>query len=87
MALWLPAETITTRCLICGHHEIRPGTTTVTLEREGSVLVLRKVPAEVCANCGEAYVGEGAAAAALERADRAAAEGVTVEVRDFAPAE
>jgi hypothetical protein len=49
-------------------------------------MVLRHVPAEVCENCGEEYVDETAATAALERAEAAAREGVTVEIREYAVA-
>jgi hypothetical protein len=41
------------------------------------------VPAEVCENCGEEYVDEAAASSALASAERAAADGVTVEIREF----
>ena len=49
-------------------------------------MVVRHVPAEVCENCGEEYVGEAVAAAALEHAEQAARAGVTVEVREYAAA-
>ena len=45
-------------CVICKHGETQAGHTTVTLERGQTVLVFRNVPAQVCANCGEAYVSE-----------------------------
>jgi hypothetical protein len=53
------------------------------LERDGLTMVLRKVPAEVCESCGEAYVHEAAATRALETAERAAREGVAVAIREF----
>ena len=46
------------RCVICKQGEIRPGTTTVMLERNGMTLVVKSVPARVCENCGEEYVDE-----------------------------
>lgn len=46
------------KCVICKHGETQAGHTTVTLERGETVLVFRNVPAQVCANCGEAYVSE-----------------------------
>jgi hypothetical protein len=49
-------------------------------------MVIRHVPAEVCENCGEEYVDESTAAAALEHAETAGREGVTVEVREYAVA-
>jgi YgiT-type zinc finger domain-containing protein len=74
------------KCVICRSGETRPGTATVVLERGGLTMVLTKVPAEICDNCGEEYIDEAAAAAALETAERAAREGVRVEIRDFAAA-
>lgn len=71
------------RCVICRQGETRPGTATLVLERDGLTLVLKNVPAEVCENCGEAYVDDAAAAGALASAERAAAAGVTVEIREF----
>ena len=74
------------RCPICRQGETRPGTATLVLERGTLTMVVRHVPAEVCDNCGEEYLDEAAAAAALERAEAAARDGVTLEVREFAPA-
>jgi hypothetical protein len=56
------------------------------LERDALTMVVRYVPAEVCENCGEEYVDETAAAAALAQAEAAARDGVTVEVREFVAA-
>jgi hypothetical protein len=51
----------------------------LVLERDALTMVVRHVPAEVCENCGEEYVDEATAAAALERAEAAARGGVGVE--------
>ena len=74
------------RCPICRRGETRPGTATLVLERDALTMVVRHVPAEVCDNCGEEYIDEAAAASALDRAEAAAREGVTVEVREYAAA-
>ena len=74
------------KCLICRQGVTRPGTATLVLERDALTMVIRHVPAEVCENCGEEYVGESTAAVALEHAVAAAREGVTVEVREYAAA-
>jgi len=71
------------RCVVCRRGSTRPGAATLVLEREGLTLVLKNVPAEVCENCGEEYVDEAAAASALASAERAVADGVTVEIREF----
>jgi YgiT-type zinc finger domain-containing protein len=73
------------KCVICRHGEIRPDETTVTLERDGVLLVFRKVPAQVCANCGEAYVSEEVTAQLLETAEEAVRAGVQVDVRALVP--
>jgi YgiT-type zinc finger domain-containing protein len=41
---------------ICRQGDTQPGTTTVTLERDGLTFVVKDVPALVCANCGEEYL-------------------------------
>jgi YgiT-type zinc finger domain-containing protein len=71
------------KCVICRGGETRPGRTVVTLERETMTLVFKAVPAEVCANCGEAYVAEEVSRQILAAAEQAACSGVQVDVREF----
>jgi YgiT-type zinc finger domain-containing protein len=73
-------------CAICKHGETRSGTVTVTLERGATTLVFKNVPAQVCENCGEAYVDEATTQALLTAAEAAVKAGVQVEVREFAAA-
>ncbi|HHR85384.1 MAG TPA: YgiT-type zinc finger protein, partial [Candidatus Acetothermia bacterium] len=47
-------------------------------------LVIRNVPAEVCENCGEAYVDEITSREILHCAEEAASAGVMVDVREHA---
>lgn len=68
------------KCVICKHGETHPGRTTVTLQRNGTTMVVKNVPAEVCDSCGEAYVDETTARELLLRAEEAAQTGVTVRV-------
>ena len=72
------------KCVICKHGETRPGKTTVTLQRNGMTLVIRNVPAEVCENCGEAYVNEATARELLHGAETAARAGVMVDICEYA---
>lgn len=74
------------KCIVCHHGETRPGTTTVTFHREGQTVVVNEVPAEVCENCGEAYVAEEVTEKVLEIAAEARKAQAQVLVRDFAPA-
>ena len=73
-------------CIVCHHGQTRPGTTTVTFHRDGQTVVVNEVPAEVCENCGEAYVTEDVTAQVLAIARAARETQVQVLVRDFAPA-
>lgn len=73
------------KCVICKHGETQAGHTTVTLERGQTVVVFRNVPAQVCANCGEAYVSEEIATQLLEEAEEAVQARVQVDVREVAP--
>lgn len=74
------------KCIVCNHGETKPGTTTVTFHRDGQTVVVNEVPAEVCENCGEAYVAEDVTEQVLEIAAEARRARAQVLVRDFAPA-
>lgn len=74
------------KCVICKQGETKPGPSTLTLTRGGTTLVVKNVPAEVCANCGEAYVDESITARLLRTAEEAARAGVEVDVREYVTA-
>ena len=70
-------------CVICKVGETKAGHATVTLERPPTTLVVRGVPAQICANCGEEYIGEEASEHLLTLVSRAAKGGVEIEVRQY----
>ena len=72
--------------VICKNGETQLGKATVTLEREETTLVIKGVPAQVCANCGEEYVDEETTSRLLKTAEEAARAGVQVDVRQYAAA-
>ncbi len=74
------------RCVVCKPAEVRPGQTTVTLERDGLTLVVKNVPAQVCPNCGEAYVNEAVTARLLREAEDTARAGAEVDIRQYTAA-
>lgn len=74
------------KCVICKNGETKPGKATVTLERQGTTLVIKDVPALVCANCGEEYVDESTTDVLLRTADEAAQSGVQIAVREYVAA-
>ncbi len=71
------------KCVICKHGETKHGTTTVTLERGSVTLVIKDVPAQVCANCGEAYFDAEVTDALLDMLNAAVSAGIQVEVRAY----
>ena len=74
------------KCVICKLGETQPGTTTVTLERDGMTLVIKGVPARICTNCGEENVDEQVTEQLLATVDQAAQAGVQVDVRQYVAA-
>ena len=58
----------------------------MTLTRASTTLVVKNVPAGICANCGEEYVDESTTARLIQTMDEAARAGVEVEVREYAAA-
>lgn len=71
------------KCVVCKVGMTRPGTTTVVLERGNMTLVSKGVPAEVCENCGEAYLSAEVSQRLIDNAENAIRSGVEVEVREF----
>ncbi|MBF0177683.1 MAG: type II toxin-antitoxin system MqsA family antitoxin [Magnetococcales bacterium] len=59
------------KCTVCKHGETKSGTVSVTLERKGTTLVFREVPAMVCDNCGEVYHDAAVSAQLMHRAEEA----------------
>jgi YgiT-type zinc finger domain-containing protein len=74
------------KCVICKHGETHLGTTTITLERGSTTLVFKGVPAQICNNCGEAYLDEETSKQLLATAEDAVNGGVQVEIREFSAA-
>ena len=74
------------KCVICKQGETQPGVATVTLEREGTMLIVKSVPAQVCQNCGEEYLDDDIAAKILQQAEEAVRAGVQMTIRTYAAA-
>jgi len=71
------------KCVICKQGETKPGKASVTLERDGMTLVIKGVPANICANCGEEYVNEKITEELLKAAEEAVKAGVQVDIREY----
>ena len=70
-------------CVICKHGKIHAGIATITLSAKSTVLVVKGVPADVCATCGEEYVAEATTAHLLRTAEEAALAVVELDVREY----
>ena len=71
------------KCMICKHGETKKGTTTVTLEKGGSTIVFKEVPAHICDNCGEKYIDDSVTKELLKKAREIVKNGVEVDIRKF----
>ena len=72
------------KCVICRHGSTEPGRVTVTVQRAGTVVIIKGVPAQVCSNCGEYYLSSKVSERVLSRAEVAAAAGAEVEIIRYA---
>ena len=66
------------KCVLCRTGETKPGTTTETYELDGTVVVVRGVPAQVCQQCGESYTDEATTRQLETIVERARHAGVVV---------
>ncbi|MEA5550524.1 type II toxin-antitoxin system MqsA family antitoxin [Anabaena cylindrica UHCC 0172] len=72
------------KCVICKHGETKPVLVIVTLERDECIIVLKKVPAEICDNCGEYYLSDTVTEQVLEKAELAINNGAKLEIIRYA---
>jgi YgiT-type zinc finger domain-containing protein len=68
------------QCTLCQTGTTEKGKVTVTLERDGSIVLIKDVPAEVCANCGHYYLSEEITRLVMEKGNEAIASGAELEV-------
>ena len=71
------------KCVICKNGETKEGFTTVTLEKNGSTIVFKEVPAQICDNCGEKYIDSSITKELLKRARTIVKNGVEVDIRKY----
>ena len=67
-------------CVICKNGTTQQGLVTVTLERNGSIIAIKDVPAQVCNNCSEYYLDAMTTNEVLNKAEQAILRGVEFEV-------
>lgn len=72
-----------TQCPLC-RGELGSGTTTFTADFGPGLVVVRRVPARVCRQCGEAWIEDDVAARVESLVNEAKAKGRQFEVIDLA---
>lgn len=70
-------------CVICKNGKTAAGFVTISLERNGVIIVFKNVPAMVCTNCGDYYVSEATTALLLSKATKSLEKGVEFEIINF----
>ena len=71
------------KCVICKTGDLCPQTVSVTINRDGALLVVQGVPALVCDTCGERYFDDAVSGRVLELAEQTLRPGVRLDVRDY----
>ncbi len=56
----------------------------MTLERDECIIVLKKVPAEICDSCGEYYLSDAVTEQVLKKAESAINNGAELEIIRYA---
>ena len=72
------------KCAICRNGNTEKGFTTVTLERDKTILVFKRIPANICNNCGEEYISSDVNRKLLNFARNEINRGITLELLEFA---
>jgi YgiT-type zinc finger domain-containing protein len=70
------------QCPICGGKK-RHGTTTFTVDLESTLVVIKKVPATICALCGHEWLSDDTAAAIEHIVQKAKKEYRMIEVIQY----
>jgi len=63
---------------------MKDGNVTVTLQRDNSIIVINKVPALVCENCGDYTLTELVTKKIMDTAEKAVANNAEIEVLQYA---
>lgn len=84
MGIRLQEEKTMMKCVICKMGVTTPGTTRVTLQRGGTIVVIKDVLAEICDNCGEYYLSEEISERVPDLAETAVKNNAELEILRFA---
>jgi YgiT-type zinc finger domain-containing protein len=68
------------KCVICKNGTTKRGKVTVTLERKGSIVLIKNATAQVCNNCGHYYLSSAMTRKVLAKGEESLKKGVELEV-------
>ena len=71
------------RRIACKKGVTEPGTTTMSVDKEDTVVVIRDVPAEICSTCGEEYLDAQTTKEVEKLVASAQKAGLNVAVQNF----
>ncbi|GAB4486399.1 MAG: hypothetical protein OHK0019_00020 [Saprospiraceae bacterium] len=66
-------------CPICKTGELTLGHVTVTLERDGAIVLFKNVPAQVCNNCSSYFLDSDTTREVLKKAENSIQNGAELE--------
>ncbi len=70
-------------CLMCKNGTTVKGLVNVPIVRDDKIIFFKKIPAEICDNCGEYYLDSTIANEIYEKANERMNEGVEMEVTQY----
>ena len=72
------------KCVICKTGTTHKGKTTVFLERDRQIVLLRDVPAQICGNCGHYYLSADVNRQVLQRGEESLETGAELLILPLA---
>jgi YgiT-type zinc finger domain-containing protein len=73
-------------CSICKTGKLSPGTTTVSLTRGATTVVIKDVPGLICDDCGEYWLDAQVTENVYKMAEEAVRNGTELELRRYSAA-
>ena len=70
-------------CIFCKNGHTFEGETTLTLQRNQAIILVKNVPAQICNNCDEAYLSAEVNKTVLDIAEDAIKKGAELEIIRF----
>ena len=73
------------KCVMCKGGELAPGKTTVKVQGGETFVIIKNVPADVCRDCGEAYLDGNVALKIEKQVEEAVARQQKLKSFDMRP--